>query len=233
MDVVTDNIANVDTTGHKRDQVVSQSFTEELMKRLHDPGMRMFKDYPVGQVSQGVFVDDIYTDFSPGTFRQTNGTLDLAMDGQGFFCVDVNGTEMYTRDGSFTTLPDGTLVTSDGGHVKGQNGDILLPNGYIVIDENARVFVNGQYIDTLQMTDFSDKHTLRKTKDNYYTVTAESEKVPYAGRVEQGYLENSNVSSVKEMVEMITLSRAYETNARMISVHDQTLARAVSDIGRR
>lgn len=236
MDVVTNNIANVDTTGYKKDQVVSQSFTEELMKRINDPGLRMFKefrDFPVGRVSQGVFVDDVYTDFSAGSLRQTNGPLDLALNGQGFFCVNVNGEELYTRDGSFKLMSDGTLVTSDGGIVQGLNGDIVIPNGTITISEQGRVYSNDQYIDTLKLTDFTDKHTLRKDKDNYWRTTPESQTSAFTGLVVEGYLENANVSSVKEMVEMITLSRAYETNSRMITIHDTTLGRAVSEIARR
>jgi flagellar basal-body rod protein FlgG len=233
MDVVANNIANVDTTGYKRDQVASKSFTEEMMKRIHDPGLRLFKDYPVGRVSQGVYVDDIYTDFSTGPMRQTGGSLDVALNGQGFFCVSVNGEELYTRDGTFVLYPDGTLATKDGGHVLGNNGDITLPNGIINIDESGRIFVSGEYIDTIRTIDITDKHTLRAFKDNYYRTTPESETAAYTGSVVQGFLENSNVSSVKEMVEMITLNRIYEANSRLIAVHDQTLGRAVNDIARR
>lgn len=233
MDVVTNNIANVDTAGYKKDQVASQSFSEQLMKRINDPGLRLFRDFPVGKVSQGVFVDDIYTDFSAGSLRQTNGSLDLSLNGQGFFCVNVNGSELYTRDGSFTLMSDGTLVTTDGGRVQGENGDIVIPNGVISIDESGRIFSNDVYIDTLKLTDFTDKHTLRKDRDNYYRTTNESQITAFGGLVIQGYLENANVSSVKEMVEMITLSRAYETNSRMVTIHDATLNRAVNDIARR
>jgi flagellar basal-body rod protein FlgG len=233
MDVVSNNIANVDTTKKKKDQVASKSFTEELMKRIHDPGLRLFKDYRVGMVSQGVYVDDIYTDFSPGSFRNTGGALDLALDGQGFFCVTVNGEDLYTRDGTFVLYPDGTLATKDGGHVQGSSGDIRLPNGNINIDEMGRIFVNAEYIDTISTIDITDKHTLRAFKDNYWRTTDESETTAYTGSVIQGFLENSNVSTVREMVEMITLNRVYEANSRMISIHDQTLGRAVSDIGRK
>jgi flagellar basal-body rod protein FlgG len=176
---------------------------------------------------------EIYTDFSSGSLRQSGGSLDVALNGQGFFCVSVDGEELLTRDGTFVLFPDGTLATKDGGHVQGNNGDITLPNGIINIDEQGRIFVDGEFIDTIRTTDVTDKHTLRAFKDNYYRTTAESQTSPYAGGVIQGFLENSNVSSVKEMVEMITLSRVYEANSRMIAVHDATLGRAVNDIARR
>jgi flagellar basal-body rod protein FlgG len=233
MDVVTNNIANTDTTGYKKDQVASQSFTDELARRLNDPGLRLFQNRGVGPMGQGVFIDDVYTDFSTGSLRQTGGSLDIAINGHGFFCVDVNGEELYTRDGSFVLRADGALITKDGGLVQGQNGMINLPNGSITIDETGRIIVGDQYVDTLRVTAFTDNHTLRKLHDNYYRTIGSSQMAPFTGLLTQGFLENSNVNSVKEMVEMIALSRAYETNARMISIHDQTMNRAVNDIARR
>jgi flagellar basal-body rod protein FlgG len=236
MDVVTNNIANVDTTGYKRDQVVSHSFTQELMRRLDDPGMRMFHDYPIGQVSQGVFVDDVYTDFTNGSLIRTGGALDIAIVGEGFLSVMVdtpNGPqEMYTRDGNLTLRADGMLITSDGGMVLGAQGPIML-SGIVVIDEHGRVYANEEYVDILRMVDFEDKHTLRKQADNYFTLTADSVAVPFAGVIQQGFVENSNVNTVREMVELIALHRAYEINSRMIAIHDATLGRAVNDIARK
>ncbi len=232
MDVTANNIANADTSGFKTDKVASQSFTEELMKRINDPTMKIFKNSPIGRLSQGVFVDDIYTDFTGGPLRQTNGKLDFALSGEGFFCVMVNGQEMYTRDGSFQLTPDGTLVTSDGGRVQGESGDIVLPYGEVNVDEYGNIAVNGELAATFRLTDFTDKHTLRKFGDNYYTSTG-GEQRAFAGQVTQGYLENSNVNPVREMVDMIALSRAYETNSRMVTIIDTTLQRAANDIAGR
>jgi len=239
MDVVTNNIANVDTTGYKKDQTVSQSFTEVLMKRLNDPGPRLFAGVPnTGKMSLGVFVDDVYTDFSSGSLRRTDSSLDLAVIGQGFFCVmstAANGElkELYSRDGAFGILPDGLLVTKDGGVVQGLNGAVYLPNGIINIDGGGRIYSNDVYIDTLKMVNFEDLHMLRKLKDNYYTTEGEPAFAPYSGQIAQGFIENSNVSTVREMVELITLNRAYEANSRMITIHDQTLGRAVGEIARK
>ena len=234
MDVVSNNIANADTTSFKRDQVASQSFSEELMQRLNDPGLRIFRPVvPVGYMSQGVFVDDVYTDFSSGALRQTFGSLDLSVNGQGFFCVDVRGEELYTRDGAFTLRNDGALVTKDGGLVQGQGGAIILPNGEINISARGDIYVNSEYIDTIKMTNFADTHRLRKERDNYYRPIPDTPTAAFEGQLIQGYLENSNVNSVKEMVEMISLSRAYETNARMVTIHNTIMGRAVNDIGRK
>lgn len=234
MDVTTNNMANVNTTGYKRDHVVSHAFSDRLMTRLNDPGIRLFSEFPIGRINPGVFVDDVFTDWQQGAFQQTGNHLDVAISGQGFFVVSMQGQEenLYTRDGTFS-LVGGVLLTKEGGRVQGQNGDITIPDGNIVIDENGRIFANEEYIDTLLMTNFSDLHSLRKTKDNFFTTTDASEAIPFVGTLQQGFLEGSNINIVNEMVQMITLSRAYETNARMITLTDQTLQHAVNSIGSR
>jgi len=239
MDIVTNNMANVNTTAYKRDHVVSHAFSSEFMYRLNDPGIRLFdKNWLVGQVNPGVFVDDVFTAFTQGPMQQTGNSLDLAIFGQGFFVVNVNGEELFTRDGAFT-LVHGMLVTNCGGRVQGLEGDITLPNGYIAIDERGRIFVNDEHVDTLRMTAFSSDdrvtglHSLRKMENNFYRVSDDSVQIPFAGTLQQGFLEGSNVNIVSEMVQMITLSRAYETNARMVTIQDNTLQHAVNDIARR
>jgi flagellar basal-body rod protein FlgG len=206
---------------------------------LDDKGQRPYHDVPIGKVSQGVFVDEIYTDFSGGGLKQTGAPLDLGISGDGFFCVmttDAQGQalEMYTRDGSFTLGGDGALMTMEGNYVSGGGGIIRIPPGHITISEEGRVYSNGEYVDTLKMVDFDDKHRLlRKTKDNLYAATDENGRVPFTGRVNEGFLENSNVSSVREMVEMIAVARAYETNQRIITIHDTTMNHIVNDIARK
>lgn len=236
MDVVTQNMANANTTAYKRDHVVSHEFSDILMARLNDPGLRMFKSMPIGFVNPGVFVDDVFTAFTQGAFQQTGNSLDLAISGQGFFVVNLDGEELFTRDGTFT-MANGLLLTQSGGRVQGLNGDITLPDGYIVIDEQGRILVNDEYIDTLRFANFSRDglHSLRKMQDNLFRVSdyTPGTEMPFEGLVMQGYLEMSNVNIVREMVEMITNQRAYDTNARMITLQDGTLQRAVNDIARR
>jgi flagellar basal-body rod protein FlgG len=235
MDVITNNMANADTTSFKRDHVVSHQFSEIMMHRLNDPwnlpGVRLFHSTAIGPVAPGVFVDDVFTDWTQGTMRQTGSHFDLALQGRGFFVVNINGEELFTRDGSFT-LMNGMLLTAEGGRVQGLNGDIVLPDGIAVIGEHGRIYVNGEYVDTFLLTNFTDLHSLRKMEDNFFRTTEDSVRSAFEGRVHQGFLENSNSNIVNEMVQMITLSRAYETNARMISIQDDTLQRAVNDLAR-
>jgi len=236
LDVVSQNMANVNTTGFKRDHVVSHEFSDVLISRMNDPGLRMFRSWPIGHVNPGVFIDDVFTAFTQGGLQQTGNTLDLALSGQGFFTVSLNGEEYYTRDGAFT-MSNGFMLTQSGARVQGENGDIQLPDGYIVIDEQGRIYVNDEYVDTLKFANFTRDglHSLRKMHDNLYRASefTPGEDIPFEGLVLQGYLEGSNVNIVQEMVQMITISRSYETNARMITVQDGTLQKAVNEIARR
>lgn len=237
MDVVSNNIANVSTTGYKKDLAVTRSFSEELMSRLNDDES-IFSTPKVGKVTHGLFVDDIYTDFTQGSLENTGNTFDLSITGEGFFAVNVQGangdtSEKYTRDGNFTLDSNGTLVTTDGSYVQGTKGNITIPNGTVTIDEQGNIYANSQFIDKLKIVDFEDKHSLRKYGDNFYDKTNESQEKTFEGGVVQGYLETSNVNSVKEMVEMITLSRVYEANQRFITTHDTILNRIANDIGRK
>ncbi|MCL2351556.1 MAG: flagellar basal-body rod protein FlgF [Firmicutes bacterium] len=246
MDVIANNIANVNTTGYKRDLAVTRSFAEELTQRLGEAEPEAYRitsfilagTSPVGRWSPGLFVDDVYTDFSDGSPQKTGAPLDLAISGGGFFRVSAtdaggNTREMYTRDGAFALSADGVLVTSEGYAVAGRNGAITIPPGNITVDASGGIYSNGVYVDTLYMADFEDYHTLRKTGDNLCEATGDSAPAAFGGAVSQGFLEASNVNSVREMVDMIAASRAYEANSRLVSLHDTELGRAVNDIARK
>ena len=237
MDVVTNNIANADTTGFKRDIVVTQSFSEELMKRLnYSAGLEAPK--AVGGVRQGVFVNNVFTDFSPGNLEITNNSLNLAISGDGFFSVGVANAdgdlvEHFTRNGAFSLSSERVLQTLDGNPVIGQNGIITLPEGEFTIDSGGNIFINGEFADKILMSNVEDKTTLRKVGSDLYAMTEESAAAGFNGQVMQGFLEKSNVNSVREMVDMIALSRVYEANQRAVTLHDTMLGRAVNDIAKR
>ncbi len=239
MDVVSNNLANTDTTGFKSDTAVVRSFSEELAKRLDDPKYKLIKfNRGIGNMSLGVFVDEVSTDFSDGALKEVGGDLNCAVSGDGFFAVNVideNGqtVERYTRDGCFTLDVQNNLRTTEGNYVVGENGNINLPNGIITIDEEGNIYSNNVFVDRLRMVDFNNKESLRKVGDNLYETTDESQPQDFNGRILQGWLEGSNVNPVQEMVKMISLARNYEANQKMIQTHDSTLGRAVNDIGKK
>lgn len=239
MDVIANNIANVDTTGYKRDGVLSTSFEEEFARRLSDEsqieGSKIV--HRIGGMSLGSYVKEVYTDFSATNLKQTDGPFDMALDADGYFVISVTNrdgdkSEKYTRDGSFTLDKDGNLLTKEGNYVQGENGNIVLPVGYTNIDEAGNIYVNGEYADKLKIVAFEDNNTLRKLENNLIETTEDSKQKEYIGNIQQGFLEGSNVNPVEEMVNMITTMRNYESNQKLVQIHDQTLGKAVNDIGK-
>jgi len=241
LDTVSNNLANANTAGFNRDVVVTQSFSDLLAHRVRDLELRghnVIGSAQLGPMSLGITINTVHRDFSMGSISHTGGPLDLAMDDIGFFRVayvssEGEMTEMFSRNGSFTLNYEGFLMTLGGFHVLDAGGNpIQLPNGEIVISELGQITVGGQDIAVLSMVSFESLADLRPFGHNLYTAIEEAVEMPFAGRLHQGYLESSNVNVIREMVEMISLSRAYEANSRMVSIQDDTLRQAVNEIAR-
>ena len=185
-------------------------------------------------------IGENYTDYKQGPLKNTEGTFDVALDGRGFFAISFTNkqgvtTTKYTRDGEFTIDVDGYLRTKDGDYVLNEGGgQIVVPTNAVdvVIDRQGNIFADGEYADTIQITDFEDYNYLKKYGENMYdtvdgAVPAESE-----ASVIQGYLEMSNINVVSEMVEMITITRAYEAAQKAIQNADTMTEKAVNQVGR-
>lgn len=188
----------------------------------------------IGTISAGARVDKVLTNFSQGTTIESGNNLDFALDGDGFFKV-YNGKEnMYTRDGSFSLNESGELITSEGYFVLGQYGSILLEGNDFEINEKGEIIKNGEVIDKLDIVNIDNGEDLRKTGNNLYKIVdgTQASENQFDGQVLRGYLENSNVDTVKEMVEMISILRNYESSQKIINSYDDILGRAVNDIAR-
>ena len=236
MDVTANNIANISTTGYKRDVAVTKSFSDEMLVRLGDTGGSTSNE--IGNINPGVYVDEVYTDFSQGPIITTGGSLDIAIDGDGFFAISTideagNEVEKYTRDGSFVLSSDGTLVTNSGDKVMGQNGPIVLPpDELFTITSDGSVYSNGVYVDTLKVVSFEDNQTLVKDDKGLYTARYDAVQTDFTGSIEQYCLEGSNVNPVSEMVNMITTQKIYEANQKIITINDTIMGLAVNDIAK-
>jgi flagellar basal-body rod protein FlgG len=125
-------------------------------------------------------------------------------------------------------------MTKEGNYVLGRDGKIALPGAgsNVRISENGTIFYNDREIDKLLMTDFENPESLRKVGDNLYSGTEETREKAFSGKILQGYLESSNVNTVREMVDMISVMRTYEANQKVIQTQDETLKKAVNDVGR-
>lgn len=240
MDVVSNNIANVNTTGYKKDNVVTRSFDEEMMSRLYDKTDEYYTNNKIGTMNMGVTVDNIYTDFTSGSLQSTGSDLDLALNGDGFFVIETydsqgNAQERYTRDGRFNISEDSKLVTSDGFYVLDKDGNSIdLANAEsISINDKGDIYNGDEVLGTINIVSFEDNEYMRKEGDNLYYTEEGATMVESNAVVMQGYTESSNVNSVNEMVEMITLSRAYEANQKVITTYDTLMSKAATEIARR
>ncbi|MFP4697168.1 MAG: flagellar hook-basal body protein [Eubacteriales bacterium] len=233
MDIISNNLANVNTTGFKKDGVVVQSFEDVLTLKVNDSKL---PNAPIGNMNLGVKLGEVYTDFNQGSFIQTNDPFNIALQGEGFINIGITDEEgnfdnRYTRDGSFVLSKEGELMTKDGFNVMGQNGEIVLDKGDVRINEKGQVFLNDEHIDTINIVNF-DKEDARKIGDNLYSIEEDVEPMEFEGQVLQGFLEESNVNSIREMVDMINVMRSFESNQKVVQTQDETLGKAVNDIAR-
>lgn len=234
LDTVSNNLANADSTGFKKDTLVTNSFKAELTKRIETRN-----NGDIGSMNQGVMLDHTYTDFTQGNLKQTDGKLDLGIKGTGFFVIattDKNGNsaQRYTRNGSFVLDPQNKLVTSDGETVLGENNSPIYINNKesAIIDTDGTISIDGKKSSKIKLVDFEDRKQLTKMGNALYEASDKAVEKSFTGEAIQGYVETSNVNTIKEMVEMINLSRNYETNQKVIQIHDQLLQRSVNDIGK-
>lgn len=235
LDVISHNLANVSTTGYKR---VSAQFQDLAYQNLRQVGSQSSEQsqLPTGlQLGLGVRTAATSRDFTQGTPQATTGLYDAAIDGNGFFSVQMpDGTTGYTRDGSFKVVNE-KLVTTNGYEVD-SGIDIRTGTTGVTIHPDGRVegMVAGRLtpLGTISVTIFSNPAGLEPRGKNLFTETAVSG-APITGTpgtngigtVMGGYLEGSNVSAVQELVTMIQAQRAYEMNSKAIQTTDQMLAK--------
>ncbi|AZR73851.1 flagellar basal-body rod protein FlgF [Anoxybacter fermentans] len=226
-DVLANNLANVNTTGFKSEQVVYQSFPEILMSRLDESG-----EHFIGSKGTGSKVVETFTNFQQGHLQKTDNPLDLAIEGPGFFVVQTPWGIAYTRSGHFTLNQFGQLVTEDGYPVLGENGPIETFGKPIAVGEDGIIEIDGVQSDRIRLVDFADLQQLEKVGKNLYRAGGGIRETRAEGLVRQGYLEGSNVNVILGMTQLITATRLYEVSQKMIQSQDETLSKAVNDVGR-
>jgi len=260
LDTVSNNLANVDKTAYKKDQMVFKAFPDMLIRRINENGLGItplgsYDTMPfVGKLGTGVEVNEVYTQFIQGSLQRTENSFDLALEGHGFFTVLTERGERFTRDGSFTINQDGILMTHNGEPVLGENGIIRIQTHNFIINEQGELVANTrlsldphemvnldnneweqpQVIDKLKIVDFENRREIKKYGDSKYVDNELSGPPMEASnfKVKQGFLEKSNVNVVREMVDMIEVQRGYEANEKSIQTADQTLGRLINDVGR-
>ncbi len=239
IDTISNNLANVNTTSYK---VQRAEFKDLFYANIKRANINDDQGRPVNlEVGHGVMPVATKRDFRTSSFMETQGTYDFAINGEGFFAVELpNGDIRYTRDGSFKLSIDGdeaTLVTSEGYFVLSEDDDLItIETGIkdITVDELGYIYGKDEDDETveigrLMLVNFMNPEGLQSEGQNLYRATAASgeeillEAEEMNTRVIQGYLEASNVQVVDEMVKMITAQRAYEINSKTITTSDEML----------
>ncbi|SKC56133.1 flagellar hook-basal body protein [Maledivibacter halophilus] len=188
----------------------------------------------IGTMNSGVKLERIETNFQQGQLIQTENPLDFAIKGSGFFTVETDEGIRYTRDGSFKLNSDKELVTSEGHRVQGMYGNIILDGEEISLTPAGEIMMDGEIIDKLDIVSIENLRDLRKTERGLYKIeeNIELEEEIFEGQVFQGRLEKSNVNPIKEMIEMMTLYRGYESSQRVIKTYDETIGKVVNEVGK-
>ena len=238
VEVISNNIANMTTTGFKRRRAEFQDLLYQNMRRVGSNTSDNGTVVPSGaQVGLGVKTAAIYRIGEQGNLQQTSNSLDVAIRGNGFFQVTLpTGETAYTRDGTFGLSPAGEIVTADGFTVA--PGITIPPNAKdvtISADGQVQVKIDGQTapqtVGTLQLAVFPNEAGLEAQGDNLLLASSASgnavtgqPSTPGFGTVMQGAVESSNVNVVSEITNLITAQRAYEMNSRVITTSDQMLS---------
>ncbi|MEG1741782.1 MAG: flagellar hook-basal body protein, partial [Acetivibrio sp.] len=200
LDIIANNVANASTVGYKEESVTNQAFEEMLTLKIRD-GSEGYMTKPIGQMSLGVKLGEVYTDYGQGSLRQTGNTYDLAIEGKGFFQVRAtdsggNDTTRYTRNGSFKMTREGYIVDVDGNHLQGESGDVLVPTeaASIAISQDGGVYADGTRVNTIKLTDFENYDYLKKIGDTSYKLVDGGAIKDAEGGIVQGFTEQSNVN---------------------------------------
>lgn len=226
-DVVTNNLANVNTIGFKVDNLATKSFKEVLLSNRDKIVNGKNVKVNIGTMNFGSKIDEVATSFTQGTLDKTDKETDFAINGRGFFVVErsngINTERYYTRDGHFHVNSQGFLVNDSGDNVIGINTGT---------GQEGPININVNRLDQFNMmlVDFQDYNSLSKIGDNMYS--GEGQQIAANGEIKQYSLEKSNVNITREMIEMMNVMRTFETNQKIIQSLDETLGKAANEIGR-
>lgn len=231
MDRVAMNLANAQTPGYKREVAAAASFAQALRTESLGDAERA-----------GAMPADVRLDLRQGTMKTTGQGLDLALLGPGWFEVRTEQGPAYTRLGNFRRDVQGRLVTAQGLPVAGTGGDIQLPEGPVSIDPAGRIFeavvadgtvvkARSEPVAQLKLVAFDEGAMARRLGDGLVNFSRASQRAEVRTEVRQGYLENANVSSMQEMVQLMQTMRHFESLQKVALSYDEMLGHAIRKLG--
>ena len=233
MEILSNNLANVNTSGFKEDRPIFREFYNKVQNTIMltdtaSQGSSMLAQ----KMNMGYLTfSGVKTDFSAGDMKYTGNPLDIAINGPGFFVVDTPRGELYTRMGNFSLNDKGELITHGGYTLKGKGKSIKIEGTEITIDRKGAVTVDKVEVDTLKLVDFEDYTALRKVGDNLFEDSGGNVRKAEECEIKHRTLELSNINIVKEMVKMIDVLRLYESYQKVIQSLDETTSRATREVG--
>lgn len=234
--IVTNNLANVNTTGFKEETLVGKSFEEvELYnKDKYINGKATLQN--LGSMSFGVGIDDTVTSFKQGTLVSTDNNTDFALEGNGFFkVIDENNNTFYTRDGSFKINTQGYLVTNAGYYVAGINSatgneeQIYVGNETLSFTSDNNIVINGVNSYKFKVVDFDNYDDLVKRGENLYSGEGSFDANEF--NIKQGYLEGSNVDYINSTALLMETVKEFEANQKVIQTIDSMLSKIANEVG--
>jgi flagellar basal-body rod protein FlgF len=225
LELVAHNLANLGTTGYRGQQATFRSLLAGSGAVARNPLNAAVNNYGVLGGSR--------VDLSPGSTVATGNAHDLSIAGDGFFTVQTAQGILYTRSGSFHVTSTGKLVTPEGDSVLGELGPVGVPNGAFAVSSDGTISVDGAVVDQLRLAEFSHDTNLAAVGDSLYSAPPNSALAAATSTVRQGMLENSNVSPVAAVVDLITIQRNADLLARAMTVFDSQFNQtAVQDLPR-
>lgn len=243
MNFIANNLANVNTSGYKRDML---AFKDTIATFAHDEireplqTLRSKPLFPEPKNVARVRIAVAQTDFTQGAMNFTGNPTDMAITGDGFFKITTPNGDYYSRDGHFVVSPEGVLMTAQGWPVQGTGGDIVIPQGTrdINISYDGQVFADGAAVNAINLVTVDNLKNLEKLGNNLYRPrpdvnVVEQDALPGGARVSQGFIEKANVEVVSEMVNMIETNRQYEAYSKVMQTSDAVDKEAISRVGRR
>ncbi len=238
LDAIANNLANVNTTGYKKD---NHAFHDTFQRFAHDhvtdtrQHLQDKEIWPRAYVQARPRLSGQYCDMSQGSIQVTGNPLDVALVGDGFFKVRSPQGDFLTRSGSFTLASDGRLLTEQGFEVLGGDSPVTLPrDNNLTIDATGAIFADGNQVGTLDLTSVSDPKALEKVGQNLYQIKRGSqatEQPPVGLTVQQGYLEKANVEIVGELVNMMEAQRAFEIYQKIMTTTDTMESLVINKVG--
>ena len=226
MQILSNNLANVNTAGYKKEVAVARPFMDKL-RVAESQTSDANRTYTVVRPSLGT-----YTDRSASTVKYTGNPLDISVDNGAMFVVQSDQGLAYATTGSLQIDATGRLLTSSGAPVLGSHGEIVLSTATPTIDGVGNILADGKIVDRMRSVSIADKNALVKLGQGLYSAEgATVEEDPLGVHIRQGYLETSNVSVTDEMVKMIEIVRHFESCQRSLKAYDAMLDQAINTIG--